>query len=401
MIVGTVAVNKMTRIALGVVVLIFLATPGGAAEPIGIGLDADMSSASAQSGEAIRRGIVLAIDEINDAGGVLGRKFELHVRDHRGNPARGIDNIEDLAKIESLVAVVGGIHTPVAMAELKTIHDKKIIYLGAWAAGTPVVDNGFEPNYVFRVSVRDQLAGGFLIAASQKLGFRRFGLILERTGWGRSNEKAMVAAIGKRGLNVSGIEWFNWGVRDMSAAIDRLAASGAEVLLLVANPREGAIVVKNIARLSADKRLPIISHWGITGADFPALVGPALLEVDLRFLQTYSFLAPPYPGPAKKLFAAYTKKFPDVKTPAAIPSPVGVAHAYDLVQMLARAIRKAGATDRAAIRAAMETLGRYQGLVRDYNPPFTAARHDALDATDFRIARYDRTGKIVPAKNNQ
>lgn len=390
--------NKVTRIALCAVAAILLTSPGGASEPIGVGLDADMSSASAQAGEAIRRGIVVAIDEINDAGGVLGRKFELHVRDHRGNPARGIDNIEDLAGIKSVVAVVGGIHTPVAMGELKIIHAKKIIYLGAWAAGTPVVDNGFNPNYVFRVSVRDQFAGGFLIEAGQKLGFRRFGLILERTGWGRSNEKAMVAAVQKAGLHISGIEWFNWGVRDMSAAVDRLVASGAETLLLVANPREGAIVVKSVADRPMDKRLPIISHWGITGADFPAMVGPALYQTDLRFLQTFSFLAPPYPGRAKKVFAAYSKKFSEVKSPGDVPSPVGTAHAYDLIQLLARAIRKAGTTERVAVRAAMETLGRYQGLVRDYNPPFTTARHDALDATDFRIARYDKSGRIVPTE---
>ena len=388
--------NKSIRIALCAATAIFLTTPSGASEPIGIGHDADMSSASAQAGESIRRGIVLAIDEINDAGGVLGRKFKLHVRDHRGNPARGIDNIEELAAIKSMVAVVGGIHTPVAMAELKIIHEKKIIYLGAWAAGTPVVDNGFNPNYVFRVSVRDQFAGGFLIEAGQKRGFRRFGLILERTGWGRSNEKSMVAAVQKRGLKITGTEWFNWGVRDMSGTVDRLVASGAEVLLLVANPREGAIVVKSVADRAADKRLPIISHWGITGADFPALVGPGLFDTDLRFLQTFSFLTPAFPERAKKVFAAYSKKFTEVKSLDSVPSPVGTAHAYDLIQLLAQAIRKAGTTERAAVRTAMETLGRYQGLVRDYNPPFTAARHDALDATDFRIARNDKTGKIVP-----
>lgn len=50
-------------------------------------------------GEAIRRGIVLAIDEIKGAGGILGRPLELVVRNHRGDPARGIDNIEELATL--------------------------------------------------------------------------------------------------------------------------------------------------------------------------------------------------------------------------------------------------------------------------------------------------------------
>ena len=78
------------------------------ADSIVIGLDADMTSAAAQSGEAIRRGALLAIDEINDAGGLLGRPVELVIRDHRGNPERGVDNIADFAAMKNMLAVVGG-----------------------------------------------------------------------------------------------------------------------------------------------------------------------------------------------------------------------------------------------------------------------------------------------------
>ena len=61
--------------------------------PIFVGLNADMSSGSAQAGEAIKRGLLIAIKEINDNGGVLGRPLELKVFDHRGNPARGKRNM--------------------------------------------------------------------------------------------------------------------------------------------------------------------------------------------------------------------------------------------------------------------------------------------------------------------
>lgn len=52
--------------------------------------------------------------------------------------------------------------------------------------------------------------------------------------------------------------------------------------------------------------------------------------------------------------------------------------------------------ERPRVRDALERLGRYDGLVRSYAPPFTAARHDALDAGDFRLCRYDEKGAIVP-----
>lgn len=372
-------------------------TQGHAATaPIIVGLDADMSSGSAPAGEAIRRGAILAIREINSAGGVLGRPLKLVVRDHKGNPARGLDNIEDFAKDDNLVAVIGGLHTPVALHELEAIHRLKIIYLGPWAAGTPVVDNGHAPNFVFRVSVRDQYAGGYLVGHAKNKGYRKIGLLLERTGWGRSNEKAMRSAIERHGLRQVGIEWFNWGVRDLSKQINNLVVAGAEAVLLVANAREGAVAVRAMAGRSSSSRVPVISHWGITGGNFPEIVGTDLDKVDLQFLQTFSFISPPYPDRAKKVFAAYRKAFAGVDGPEDVFSPVGTAHAYDLVHLLAAAIRKAGTTDRSEVRDALEQLDRYEGLVRDYDPPFTPLRHDALTTADFRMATFADGGAIVP-----
>ena len=376
------------------------ATKGGSAvDPIVVGLDADMSAIDGVGGEAIRRGIVLAMDEINAQGGVLDRPLELIVRDHRGNPSRGIDNIDEFAAMDNLVAVVGGVHTPVALAELETIHRHGVVYLGPWAAGTPVVDNGFDPNYVFRVSVRDEHAGGFLVDAARARGFERPGLLLWRTGWGRSNEAAMTAALARLGLAPAGVQWFNTAQPDMTAEIEALAAAGAEVIMLVASSRDGSVAIRNIAAMPEDRRLPVISHWGITGGRFFEETAGSLENVDLSFLQTISFFEPPFPERAERVYAAYCDKFGPCQSPADVVSPVGTAHAYDLIHMLALAIERAGSTDRAAVRSSLEDLGRYEGLMRDYDPPFTAERHDALDARDFRLSRYDGSGAIVPVEN--
>ena len=264
-----------------------------------------MSSGAAQSGEAIRRGALVAIDEINTAGGVLGRPLGLIVKDHRGNPSRGIDNIEAFGKVEDLVAVVGGIHTPVALAELKTIHRLGLIYLGPWAAGTPIVANDNDPNFVFRVSVRDEFAGRFLISAAQDRGFKRPGLLLWQTGWGRSNEQAMHAAMKQSGINPGPVEWFNTGELDMTDQINALIAAGADVIMLVANPADGLVIVRNIAQMDKENRVPIISHWGITGGDFFNQAPKDISAVDLSFLQTFSFLDPPFPDLAKDVYQSY------------------------------------------------------------------------------------------------
>ena len=363
-----------------------------------IGLDTDMSSGSAQSGEAIKRGVELAIEEINSDGGLLGRPVEIVVRDHRGNPDRGVDHIVEFSGMPDVLAVVGGLHTPVALRELETIHENKMSYLGPWAEGTPVVKNGYSPNYVYRVSVRDEYAGGFLVDRAFDRDLKKVGLLLEQTGWGRSNELAIQNALKARGAEPGVVEWFNLGETDFSAQINRLAEGGAECVLLVCNPLEGVVTLKSMASRPQAKRIPIISHWGITGGDFADLAKDYLTQVDLSFLQTHSFIQPRHPKRSNQLFEAYKARFKDCINPRDVFSPAGTAHGYEIVMMLAAAVKKANSLDRPLVRDAMEELGQYKGVIRDYDLPFRPEHHDALNADDFVLARFGKDGVIQPLK---
>ena len=377
----------------------FVLAPGQlfAAPPIVIGLDADMSSVAAQGGQAIKRGALIAIDELNGKGGVLGRKFELSVKDHRGNPARGIDNIDAFAANPHVVAVLGGVHTPVALRELPTIHRHGIPYLSPWAAGTPIIDNGYEPNFAFRLSVRDQHAGAFLVEQALAQGYARPALLLEQTPWGQSNQKAISTALQNRSRPEPVIEWFNWGTDDLTQQLNTFKKANADVIILVGNAPEGALLVRSLAALPKHQRLPIISHWGITGGDFSAKAGPALGKVELSFLQTFSFFNAYDQDHAKRVLAQSCRLF-GVCKPADVTASVGLAHAYDLVHVLARAIELAGGTERARVRSALERVRDYAGLTRHFAEPFTPARHDALDASSFQLGYFDQNGTIRPTK---
>ncbi|HEY0097078.1 MAG TPA: ABC transporter substrate-binding protein [Archangium sp.] len=158
-------------------------------EPIVLALHADMSSGSALAGEAIRRGALLAISEINAQGGLLGgRKLELVVRDHHGVPARATEQLPELAGMPHLVAILSGLHSPPVIQNLGFIHEHQLIILSPWAAATGVVHHELRPNYTFRVSVDDARVGEFLVAQALARGHGRLALILEKTAWGRSND---------------------------------------------------------------------------------------------------------------------------------------------------------------------------------------------------------------------
>jgi branched-chain amino acid transport system substrate-binding protein len=79
---------------------------------------------------------------------------------------------------------------------------------------------------------------------------------------------------------------------------------------------------------------------------------------------------------------------------------VGLAHAYDLTHILARAIDLAGSTDRPKVRAALEAVRDYDGLIKRYARPFSPVRHEALEPRDLFIARYREDGALAPLEQN-
>ena len=104
----------------------------------------------------------------------------------------------------------------------------------------------------------------------------------------------------------------------------------------------------------------------------------------------------PQPARAERVYRACCDRFGDRTAPQGVLSPVGTAHVCDLIHLPRMAIAQAGSIDRDRVRRAPENPVPYQGLMRTYDPAFTADRHDALDASDFRLSRYGKDGAIIP-----
>ena len=105
-----------------------------AAEPIKIGLVTALSGQSALAGEAITRGLTLAIDEVNAKGGLLGgRKLELVRRDDEGSPPKGVMAARELIYKEKVAVLFGGLDTPVSVAIVQMANQEKVPFMGPWA----------------------------------------------------------------------------------------------------------------------------------------------------------------------------------------------------------------------------------------------------------------------------
>lgn len=373
--------------------------PGGtaprrAASPWVVGIDADFSMRSAQGGGAIYRGVQLAVEEINASGGVQGVPLQVIGRDHATNAQSGRQNLERFAALPSLLGVVGGVQTAVIMDELEDIHRLKIPFLIPWGTGRGLVEHGYRPNYTFRVSVSDTLAAPFLLERALRTG-GRVVVLLERSAWGRSNDEALKPMIDKLPAGRVEIEWFNVGDAGTEARVGAIMSSGAGAVVLVANAVESQKIVQAMAR--QEKTLPVFAHVGLTSGDFWQTTQGALRRVDLRFVQSI-LLADAATHPRFRKFLQHYRERYALGRDEMVPSLIASVHAYELTHMLARAARQARGDDHAAVRSALESLHAYPGVLRDYNPPFTAERHDALERGQLRLARFDARGLIVSAE---
>ena len=374
------------RPLLAAVAATFMAAGVFAADPVKLGHVAALSGPSAQSGEAITRGLTIAIDEINAAGGVLGgRMIELVQRDDESNPPKGAIAARELIFKEKVTAFFGGIDSPVSLAIVPLANKEKVPFMGVWAAATPITRNNADPNYVFRVSAVDALVDIRLLDhANRKFGAKKAGLMLINNPWGESNEKGLVAAdAGNDDIEIVGIEKFENNDVDMVPQLTRLKNAGADAIILVVNAPPGAQMMKSRERMGWS--VPVVSHWGISGGRFPELAGPT--AGDAHFVQTYSFFGKQSPA-GERVLASLMKKYPEIKGPEDVFSPVGTANAYDAMYLMARGIDKAGSTDGDAIRKAMYEIGTHDGLIKTYDNPFSPGNHDALGPADYIMVHY-------------
>jgi branched-chain amino acid transport system substrate-binding protein len=368
--------------------------------PVLVGVDGEFGLENSISAQAVELGLRIAIAEINAAGGVLGgRPIDIVTKDHRSMPARGIRNIKEFAEMPDLVAVFGGRFSPVVIEQLPILKETKLLFMATWSSADPIIDNGMHPNYIFRVSLRDSLAMPKMLDHARQRGLNKVGLLLTNTSWGRSNRAAAdkYEASGKP-LKIVQTAWYNWQDRSLIDKYHSLLNSGAQAIVLVAIDDEAAVLVREMASLPTEKRIPVISHWGITGGEFVKLAGPALREVDFSVIQTFSFFNADRKPLERFMRAAApfgVTKIEDIR------APVGVAHAYDAMHILAKAINLARSTERSAVRDALENIREHRGLIKHYKPPFSKDSHEALGPNELLIARYRADGVLIPVENNK
>jgi branched-chain amino acid transport system substrate-binding protein len=372
-------------------------------------IDADFSNA-ASSSIAIEQGIRTALDEVHNK--VAGHRVTVTRKNHRGNSRRSLENLTTYLADPQALALFSGLHSPPLLANRRFINENSILLLDPWAAAAPITRYPSSQNWIFRLSVDDSKAGFTIVdhAVGQRK-IRKPALLLEDTGWGKSNEKTMSEALTNHGLTPTGVFWFNWGLQERTARIilRSIIDSGADSILLVANTPEAKVICRALLAVKGSVILPVFSHWGLTGGDFPEVISyEQRQQIDLSFLQTdFSFISNSDDQNGQRVLARAEKLFPEeIRSAEDIKAPAGFIHAYDLTRLLIAAMEQAGLTgniqkDRQRTRESLENIKTpVQGLIKTYSRPFgqysqaVPDAHEALGMEDFTMGYYNRKNGI-------
>jgi branched-chain amino acid transport system substrate-binding protein len=366
---------RLTHLAAALAAAAF-ATASLAADPIKIGVDGPFTGGSSSMGVSMRDGVRLAAEEINKAGGVLGRQIQLVERDDEAKNERGVQIAQELVNKEKVVAVVGYINTGVALASQRFFQDAKIPVFNNVATGS-IITHQFDDqpdNYVFRNSAHDSIQAPMIVEeAIGRRGFKKVAILADSTNYGQLGREDLEKALATKGIKAVAVEKFNIKDVDMTAQLLKAKAAGAEAVLTYGIGPELAQIANGMTKLGW--KVPMIGSWTLSMANYIDNAGPG--GEGARMPQTFIQEAT---TPKRKAFIdAYLKTFKPKNN--RIDSPVSAAQGYDSVYLLAAAIKQAGSTEGPKIKAALENLGApVDGVVTSYNKPFSKGDHDAITA---------------------
>jgi branched-chain amino acid transport system substrate-binding protein len=361
---------------LAVTAIALAAATASYAQNIKIGVTGPFTGGSSSMGVSMRDGVRLAVDEINKAGGVMGRKIEVIERDDEARNERGVQIAQEMINKEKVTAAVGYINTGVALASQRFFQEAKIPVMNNVATGS-LVTHQFDDqpeNYIFRNAAHDSIQAPMIVEeAVTRRGYKKVAILADSTNYGQLGRADLETALGLKGVKAVAVEKFNIKDVDMTAQLLKAKEAGAEVVLTYAIGPELAQIANGMTKLGW--KVPMIGSWTLSMANFIDNAGPG--GEGARMPQT--FIQEPTTPKRQAFIINYLKTFNPKN--ARIDSPVSAAQGYDSIYLLAAAIKQANSTDGPKIKAALEDLKTpVEGVITTYNKPFTAKDHEAITA---------------------
>jgi len=370
--------KKRTLITSAIALVFAQALPAAAQgkDPIRIGAVLSTTGPAAYLGDPQLKTLQTYLAQINQDGGVLGRKLELVHYDDASEAAKANGFAKRLIDDDKVDLLIAGTTTGATMA-MAPLVEKAGIPLISLSGAVVVV----EPvkKWIFKTPHTDRMAAEKVFEDMKKRGITKVGLLSETSGFGQSGAKETRAVAQKYGITLVADETYGPKDTDVTAQLTKIrAVPGIQALFVFGLGQGPAVVTKNYAQLGLT--VPLYQSHGVASNEFIRLAGKAAEGVRLpspALLVANALAANDPQKPLVTSYAAtYWKQYKDE------PSTFG-GYALDALMLGVSAIKRAGGTTKEAVRSALEQTRGFMGTTGQFN--LSATDHMGLDLSAFRM----------------
>ena len=357
-------------------VFTLMAGTAAAQEPIKIGSFLSVTGGAAFLGDPEQKTLELYVEKINAAGGVLGRKLQLVAYDSAGDAEKARTFAKRLIEQDKVDVIVGGSTTGETMAVVPLVEAAQIPFISL--AGAVVI---VEPvkKWVFKTPHTDRMACEKIFIDMQSRKFSKVALISGPGGFDKSMRGQCLGVAKKYGIEVIADETYGGGDTDMTAQLTKIKnTAGVQAVLNAGFGQGPAIVTKNYRQIGVP--MPLYQSHGVASKEFIKLAGAAAEGVRLPAAALLIADSLPQSDPQRSVVVSYKNEY-ESRFKSEVSTFGG--HAYDGLYLVVEAMKKAGGTDKAKVRDALEGVHGFMGTAGVFN--MSAGDHMGLDLTAFRM----------------
>lgn len=347
-----------------------------AADPIKIGSVLSITGPGAFLGDPELKTLQHYVEKINKEGGVLGRQLQLVHYDDGSDAGKANGFAKRLLDDDKVDVIVGGTLTGSTMSMIPLVEKAEVPFISL--AGAVVI---VEPvkKWVFKTPHTDRMAAEKVFDDMKKRNLTKVALFSETSGFGASGKKETEAMAAKMGITLVANETYGPKDTDMTPQLTKIKnTAGVQAVFVFGLGQGPAVVNKNYKQLGLT--LPLYHAHGVASEEFIKLSGPAAEGVRLPAAALLVADKLAANDPQKPVATGYRKAYND-RFKEDVSTFGG--HAYDGLMIAVDAFKRAGSTDKAKVRDAIEATKGYIGTGGKVN--MSATDHMGLDQSAFRM----------------
>lgn len=309
-----------------------------------IGAILPLTGDSAQWGIPPSKGAEIAADEINENDFLEGKKLKILFEDTKCDPKEGVAGFNKLISVHGVKIVLGGVCSSVTLAVAPIAEKNKILLISPASTNPKITDAG---DYIFRIIPSDELRGKVFATYLFNKGYRKVGIIYINNEGGKGNRDSFKNAFQNLNGQIIIEDTYDAGTTDIRSQLTKIKNTSIEALVIVSYPSDTIILLKQAKELGITVPLYFQTE---------AVEDPNVLREAGSSAEGVIYILPaPAEGEIPNEFVKkYQKRY-------GIKPELFAAEAYDIIWLIAKAIRDTKKVDSNSIKKYFYTIKNYQG----------------------------------------